>query len=490
MTETPGLSPEVLMTFLEESTQFFFVLDANQNIPYANKAFWDTFGAERMPQILADETLSRVGESLLEHVLPDQRKRVIYWHRWEQLDTDQRTFQCFMGEDRTEQDRLQRRAAVLNDIVRQSPGFLFWKDRNLKLMGCNENFARQVGLQDPEEIVGLSDHDLPWDIQQTVKFRKDDRDILEHGIPKRNIEEKQRQKEGSELYLLTSKAPLYERGRIIGVLGIYVDITALKKAQHALQKQKDQAEALNRLKTDFILNMQHDIRTPISGIQGLSEWLLHQEAPPHFQEPLTEMAHAAKELLDYCNELVDFSRMEYGRYPVLKKPFSLCALAEEVIRLQRPAAEVKNLLLSAECDPHLPDQVLGDAYRIKRILINLLSNAVKFTPRGYVKLCVRMQKSKRNSRQVIVQWIVKDNGIGMSLDQMDHIYEKFSRLTPSHKGLYKGQGLGLNRVKQFVEELEGDIQVQSKKNQGTEFSVYLPLCLPLSPQTLSGGTQE
>lgn len=490
MREAQELSPDILMTFLEESSQFFLVLDPHKKIRYANKAFRDTFGAEPVPHLLADEALSTGGESTLEQISQDQRKRIIYWRRRSWRESDEEAFQLFIGEDRTEQDRLQRRAAVLSDIVRQAPGFLFWKDRNLKLMGCNENFARQVGLQDPEEIIGLSDPDLPWDWQQTVKFQQDDQDILKHGVKKLNIEEKQRQRDGQELTLLTSKAPLYERGQIIGVLGVYVDITALKSAQKALQQQKDRAEALNRLKTDFILNMQHDIRTPISGIQGLSEWLLQQEAPLHFQEPLTEMTHAAKELLDYCNELVDFSRVEYGAYPLLKKPFSLRALAEEVLRLQRPAAEVKNLLLSAQWDPDLPDVVLGDAYRIKRILINLLSNAIKFTPKGYVKLFVQAQKSPRRSRKVIVHWTVKDNGIGMSLEQMDFIYEKFSRLTPSYKGLYKGQGLGLNRVKQFVEELEGDIQVQSERNQGTVFSVYLPLCLPLSSQVRSGGNTE
>ena len=112
---------------------------------------------------------------------------------------------------------------------------------------------------------------------QTEKFIQDDKHILQTGIPKLNIEEKQRQLDGQDLTLLTSKVPLYADGQMAGVLGIYVDVTPFKKVEQALLLEKEKAEAASRIKTDFIMNMQHDIRTPISGIYGMIEVLAEME---------------------------------------------------------------------------------------------------------------------------------------------------------------------------------------------------------------------
>ena len=388
----------------------------------------------------------------------------------------------------SEIELLQQRLAVLSYIITQVPGFVFWKDADLKLMGCNDNFAKQVGLNHPDEIVGLTDHDLPWNLEQTQKFIRDDREILQTGYPKTNIEEKQRQLDGKDLFLLTSKVPIYDNNnKIAGVLGIYVDITALKEAELALRAERDKAEAANRLKTDFIRNMQHDIRTPISGIYGMTELLAgNTSVPPDIRSHLIEISHAAKELLDYCNDILDFTHVEYGSRPVVRQPFSLIALVRSVLQMQLPAARLKKVRLSVHYGKSIPDVVMGDAYRIQRVLINLISNAIKFTPKGYVKIRVQIEKSNLNRQEKVIRMIIKDSGIGIPAEKMDFIYEKFSKLTPSNKGLYKGSGLGLRIVKQFIEEMNGDIVVHSQLNQGTVFQIVLPLKIPLSNQILEG----
>ncbi len=389
-------------------------------------------------------------------------------------------------------ESLQQRLVMLSYIVTKVPGFVFWKDTELKLMGCNDNFAKQVGLNHPDEIVGLTDHDLPWNPEQTQKFIRDDQEILKTGIPKTNIEEKQRQLDGKELVLLTSKVPLYDsHQKVSGVLGIYVDITHLKEAELALRIERDKAETANRLKSDFILNMQHDIRTPISGIYGMTELLAaHPAVPSDIRSHLNEIAHAAKELLDYCNDILDFTHVKYGSRPVVHRPFSLKNLVRSVLQMQIPAARLKKIRLSLHYNQSTPDVVMGDAYRIQRVLINLMSNAIKFTTQGYVKIHIRAEKQINVKRERIIRFIVRDSGIGIPAEKIDFIYEKFSKVTPSNKGLYKGSGLGLKIVKQFIEEMGGDIAVTSQMNQGTTFQVFLPLAMPLSPHILEGKNHE
>jgi two-component system aerobic respiration control sensor histidine kinase ArcB len=390
-------------------------------------------------------------------------------------------------EEMNEIKLLRQRVDMLSYILTKVPGFVFWKDTELKLMGCNDNFARQVGLNHSDEIVGLTDHDLPWNPEQTQKFIRDDQEILKTGIPKTNLEETQRQLDGQDMVLLTSKAPLYDHGKIAGILGIYVDITALKEAEQSLRAERDKAETANRLKSDFILNMQHDIRTPISGIYGMSELLAaHTAVPSDIRSHLTEIARAAKELLDYCNDILDFTHVEYGSRPVVHQPFSLKDLVRSVTRMQMPAARLKKIRLFVHYAQSLPDGVLGDAYRIQRVLINLISNAIKFTTQGYVKIHIRAEKRMNTKREKIICFTIRDSGMGIPAEKIDSIYEKFSKITPSNKGLYKGSGLGLKIVKQFIEEMGGDIAVNSQLNQGTTFQVFLPLTMPLSPHILEG----
>lgn len=485
--EDPTLSP-VFSIFCENSPHFLVVMENNE-VLYANAKARGYFKTSKKIRsvILPRRWVSQATQAIIKKIkLPNGQWLMIRWRLLTWLSEASRMLALLIGEEISEIESLRKRAQMLSDIVTKVPGFVFWKDTDLKLIGCNDNFAKQVGLNHPDEIVGLTDHDLPWDAEQTKKFIRDDRDILHTGIPKINIEEKQRQLNGQDIFLLTSKVPLYDQDHISGVLGIYVDITAFKAAERALRAERDKAESANRLKSDFILNMQHDIRTPISGIYGMAELLADSSAPMDIQANLTEMAHAAKELLDYCNDILDFSQIEYGSRPVVQQPFSLRAIIHSVLRMETPAARLKKIRLSIRYGKSTPDIWLGDAYRIKRVLINLISNAIKFTAKGHVKIHVQAEPPVKSQRQRVVQLTVRDSGIGIPADKMDYIYEKFSKLTPSNKGLYKGSGLGLKMVKQFVEEMGGDIAVNSQINQGTTFKVFLPLTLPLSNHILQG----
>lgn len=472
------VSTAILNLLLESSLQFLLVVDG-ERVLYSNKRAREAFGDLKLPPNLFPDYLMDIREEFLTESYISNRKIYIRWTFSQYLNENNTIMILCMGEDISEIIMAQKSIERLNYIITKVPGYVFWKDKDLKLMGCNENFAKQVGLSSPDEIVGITDYDLPWEKSQTEQFLKDDREVIRSGISKLDIKEKQRQLDGKDLFLLTSKVPLFDNKETCGVLGIYVDVTKFKEVEQALCDAKEKAELANQLKTDFILNMQHDIRTPISGILGMTELLIDTVNYPELKSSLKQMAIATKELLDHCNEIIDFANIEYCFRPILKKPFRIKDLLRSIIDMETPAANLKKLKLIMDIE-EIPDVILGDLYRIKRILLNVVSNAIKFTNSGYVKISACFYPSVDIKREIVVNFSVEDSGIGIPEEKIDFIYEKFSKITPSNKGLYKGSGLGLRIVKEFIEELGGEIGVKSQLNHGTVFNFSLPLSIPLS----------
>jgi signal transduction histidine kinase len=210
------------------------------------------------------------------------------------------------------------------------------------------------------------------------------------------------------------------------------------------------------------------------------EVLAETENRGDIRDKLTMVAQAARELLDYCNDIIDFARVDYGVQPVFSQPFDLKKLLYAIMRMQTPAANTKKIQFTLTVGKNVPAVVLSDLYRLKRILINLISNAIKFTRKGYVKVSAHVEKKSNTKNEKILRLTIEDSGIGIPGEKTDFIYEKFARITPSNKGLYKGSGLGLRIVKQFIEEMGGNIYVTSEVNQGTIFRVLLPVATPLS----------
>jgi two-component system aerobic respiration control sensor histidine kinase ArcB len=369
-------------------------------------------------------------------------------------------------------------------IIGCMPGNVYWLDKNGVAIGCNNNVLNMFGLPSLSAFKGLSFDDMgrigKWTQKAQDSFKNDTLEVVKTGKAKLNIEEPPiPHSDGRIIYFLTSRVPLYDQvGEIIGVVGISVDITELKNAQASLKEAKEQAETADRLKSEFIRNMEHDIRTPFGGIWGLANILYEQEQDQIKKGLLGDIASSAKELLDYCNSILDFSKVEAGNLPVLEKKFNLNELVNRILVIEKPAITVKNLQFQLEYEAGLPKVLMGDPYRLKRILINLLSNSVKFTDNGYINLKIKLIK-QTNSRHMVIRFIVEDSGIGMPKEKQDLIYEKFVRLNSSNQGIYKGLGLGLRVVKQFMEEIGGDLELNSTLGKGSTFICTIPFKLPL-----------
>ncbi|MBA3660257.1 MAG: PAS domain-containing protein [Gammaproteobacteria bacterium] len=377
----------------------------------------------------------------------------------------------------------------LRNVIETLPGSVYWKDKEGIYLGFNTyslEKMQKVGLKTYKYVkttehkhvrVGKTDYDF-FSQKVADEYRKNDLEVMQSGqeIVK---EEAITLPNGEILIQLSSKSPLRdEMGKIVGLVGNTVDISHLKKIEEELRKAKETAEKANSIKTEFIRNMEHDIRTPFNGVWGLANYLWQHEKDVKKKELLAHITNCAKELLDYCNGILDYSKIELGSLPFLERKFNVQKLIDSVVTIEAPPAKLKDLNLTLNCADNIPQILVGDSYRLQRILINLVSNAIKFTQNGEIKLTVILAK-RRGKRSVIMQFIVEDTGMGIPQEKQDLIYEKFTRISPSSKGIYKGIGLGLRIVKQFIEEMEGEVDLKSELGKGSTFICTLPFKLPL-----------
>ncbi len=223
--------------------------------------------------------------------------------------------------------------------------------------------------------------------------------------------------------------------------------------------------------------MRHDIRTPLTGIVGFSEILGMEFTEPRIKEYTDNIVASSHALLDLLDEVLDTIRVSSGEIPNIRKKFSLNATLQKVIDLNRALAAQKKLNLTLQVDNNIPQYLIGDSIRIHRIALELVTNALNFTKTGFVTLKAIL--GKRINREVVIKLIVEDSGIGIPKNMQQEIYVQFKRLTPSYQSQYKGVGLGLSVTKQFIEELGGEIYVESEESNGTRFTCVIPLHEPL-----------
>jgi len=366
--------------------------------------------------------------------------------------------------------------AYINAIINNLPGAVYWKDKDGCYIGCNKFVAEMAGFEFPEQMIGKTDHDLCWkefaDDWQTL-----DQEVMQTGCTMIR-EEKVKLANGMILTELTHKTPLRnEYNEIIGIIGTSLDITDRKKAEKDLKEAKELAESANKVKTEFLANMRHDLRTPFSGILGLAEVMAEKETDAEKRENLFDIAESARALLNHVNEIFEFVQVESGQLPILEKQFDVYKLLNHTLHILLPSAKDKGLNLSFNLSNDLPQFLLGDAVRTQRILMNLISNAIKFTKEGNIK--VEVQVADRLDTKIVLNFVIDDTGPGIPEDKQDIIFERFNRLTSSYSGVYPGKGLGLKIVRQFLEEIGGQIYLTSKLGKGTQFKILIPYQLSL-----------
>ena len=259
---------------------------------------------------------------------------------------------------------------------------------------------------------------------------------------------------------------------------------AIHEAELLREKERAAAEA-NKAKSGFLAMMSHEIRTPMNAVLGLAGSLLDGELPPAQRDVVEAIRDSGDDLLRILNDILDFSKLDANKMTFEAAAFAPAALTNGVISILSSRATAKGLRIVADTDTALPNGLLGDAGRIRQVLINLVSNAIKFTPSGHVTVTTRCLTSDAGS--ATVEWAVSDSGIGIAADRIASLFNEFTQADNSITRRFGGTGLGLAISKRLVTQMNGTIDVESKAGHGTTFRVRLtlPVAQPPSEQPQS-----
>ena len=381
---------------------------------------------------------------------------------------------------------------LLQTVLDAFPLSVFWKDRQSVILGCNQLFATNCGMNSPLEAVGKTNFECSYPKDEALDYLADDREVMESGLAKLNIEKTITLASGEQQWIQINKIPLRDsEGKVIGVVGTSQDISDRKQSETQLKLANQELLRATKLKDEFLANMSHELRTPLNSILGLSESLQEEILGSLNETQLKAIATveaSGEHLLSLINDVLDLSKISAGMIELDIESASVANLCSSSLVFIKQQAFNKRIQIHSYI-PSLIDNINIniDERRIKQVLINLLTNAVKFTPNeGRITLLLAVgsghawqgeatipQRLRDMNSPMIVFQII-DTGIGIASNDLQRLFQPFVQIDSALNRQYEGTGLGLALVKQIVELHGGQVTAESEVGKGSCFTFALP----------------
>ncbi|MEH6477349.1 MAG: ATP-binding protein, partial [Sneathiella sp.] len=398
----------------------------------------------------------------------------------EQTDKEEKLLKATIETQDVKQQLVQAIEAV-------SEGFVYY-DADDKLAICNEKY-REIYSESADLLVeGNTFEQIIRKGAERGQYGDDNEELEEwilerleqHRNPSGPIEQKLRN--GKWVRIIET------RSKDGGLVGIRSDITEFKKHQKELKEAKEAAEQANDTKSQFLAMMSHEIRTPLNAVLGILGFLNDAKLDMEQKKFVQIGLESASNLSTIINDILDFSKLEVGKVELEITAFDPSQAFNSIIDLLEPGAFAKGITLSLEKDLIPKMFLLGDASRLRQILLNLVGNAIKFTQEGDVKVKISTTADADDGINLLFE--IQDSGIGVALDKQDLLFGQFVTIEASYTRKFGGTGLGLSICKGFADLMNGDIGVESEEGKGSRFWFEIPLKQAIETALLESDSPE